>query len=211
MKKLNRKLILEVLEDEDISSSGVIEGQDVEEPGQVTEPVELDQGEKINFILSVLSDLHTKALDLFNCLTPYVTNIDPEESLSEDNKNLLTSVYEDVSLILGKLSQGLKDNSPENIQNAIDDGQTQAQETIAPEVDLKEDLNSDKEKLWSDLINNIDMGDAVDEVNGEIEDNLRQDFFENPKSELKMWKNYYSENPEMLDKIKAFEDNYCKE
>lgn len=211
MKKLNRKLILEVLEDEDISSSGVIEGQDVEEPGQVTEPVELDQGEKINFILSVLSDLHTKALDLFNYLTPYVTNIDPEESLSEDNKNLLTSVYEDVSLILGKLSQGLKDNSPENIQNAIDDGQTQAQETIAPEVDLKEDLNSDKEKLWSDLINNIDMGDAVDEVNGEIEDNLRQDFFENPKSELKMWKNYYSENPEMLDKIKAFEDNYCKE
>lgn len=211
MKKLNRKLILEVLEDEDISSSGVIEGQDVEEPGQVTEPVELDQGEKINFILSVLSDLHTKALDLFNCLTPYVTNIDPEESLSEDNKNLLTSVYEDVSLILGKLSQGLKDNSPENIQNAIDDGQTQAQETIAPEVDLKEDLNSDKEKLWSDLINNIDMGDAVDEVNGEVEDNLRQDFFENPKSELKMWKNYYSENPEMLDKIKAFEDKYCKE
>ena len=145
MKKLNRKLILEILEDEDVSSSEEIEEQPIETSIESEEPVKLDKGEKISFILSVLSDLNNKALDMFNYLTPYITNIDPEENLSEDNKNLLANVYEDVSLILGKLSQGLKDNSPVNIQNAIDDGQTKAQETITPEVDLKEDLNSDKE------------------------------------------------------------------
>lgn len=134
MKKLNRKLILEVLEDEDILSSEEIEEQPKELPAEVTEPVELDQGEKVNFILSLLSDLNNKALDMFNYITPYITTtIEPEETLSEDNKSLLISVYEDISLILGKLSQGLKDNSPENIQNAIDDGQTLAQETMLPE------------------------------------------------------------------------------
>ena len=145
MKKLNRKLILEILEDEDVSSSEEMEEQPIETSIESEEPVKLDKGEKISFILSVLSDLNNKALDMFNYLTPYINNIDPEENLSEDNKNLLANVYEDVSLILGKLSQGLKDNSPVNIQNAIDDGQTEAQETIVPEVDLKEDLNSDKE------------------------------------------------------------------
>ena len=145
MKKLNRKLILEILEDEDVSSSEELEEQPIETSIESEEPVKLDKGEKISFILSVLSDLNNKALDMFNYLTPYINNIDPEENLSEDNKNLLANVYEDVSLILGKLSQGLKDNSPVNIQNAIDDGQTEAQETIVPEVDLKEDLNSDKE------------------------------------------------------------------
>ena len=144
MKKLNRKLILEILNEDD-SSQTEIEEQPIEEPIKVEEPVELDKGEKVNFILSVLSDLNNKTLDLFNYLTPYVTNTAAEENLSEDNKSLLTSIYEDVSLILGKLSQGLKDNSPENIQNAIDDGQTLAQETISTPDQLEENLKKDKE------------------------------------------------------------------
>ncbi len=211
MKKLNRKLILEILEDEDVLSSKEMEEQPIETSIESEEPVKLDKGEKISFILSVLSDLNNKALDMFNYLTPYINNIDPEENLSEDNKNLLANVYEDVSLILGKLSQGLKDNSPVNIQNAIDDGQTEAQETISTPDQLEESLETDKEKLWSDLINNIDIDDDVDKVSDEVEYNLRQDFFENPKSELEMWKEYYKENSEMLDKIKVFEDKYFKE
>lgn len=212
MKKLNRKLILEFLDDE--TGELTLDKKDLEEPIQepikVEEPVELDKGEKVNFILSVLSDLNNNVLDIFNYLTPYITNVDPEENLSEDNKNLLASVYEDVSLILGKLSQGLKDNSPENIQNAIDDGQTQAQETITPEVDLKEDLKSDKEKLWDELTANVDMGDYFDEMK-EHEDEEEERFFKDPKKALQDWKHYYSENPEMLGKIKAFEDKYFKE
>lgn len=211
MKKLNRKLILEILEDEDVSSSEEMEEQPIETSIESEEPVKLDKGEKISFILSVLSDLNNKALDMFNYLTPYINNIDPEENLSEDNKNLLANVYEDVSLILGKLSQGLKDNSPVNIQNAIEDGQTKAQETISTPDQLEESLKIDKEKLWSDLINNIDIGDDVDKVSDEVENGLRQDFFENPKTELEMWKEYYKENPEMLNKIKEFEDKYFKE
>ena len=209
MEKLTRKLILEILNEDD-SSQKEIEEQPIEEPIKVEEPVELDKGEKVNFILSVLSDLNNKVLDIFNYLTPYITNIDPEENLSEDNKNLLTSVYEDVSLILGKLSQGLKDNSPANIQNAIDDGQTQAQETITPEVDLKEDLKTDKEKLWDDLMGEVDMGDFFDSMqSGEKEE--KEKFLKDPKKELQNWKEYYKENSEMLDKIKAFEDKYFKE
>lgn len=211
MEKLTRKLILEILEDEDVSSSKEMEEQPIETSIESEEPVKLDKGEKISFILSVLSDLNNKALDMFNYLTPYITNIDPEENLSEDNKNLLANIYEDVSLILGKLSQGLKDNSPVNIQNAIEDGQTKAQETISTPDQLEESLKTDKEKLWSDLINNIDIGDDVDKVSDEVEYNLKQDFFKNPKTELEMWKNYYSENSEMFDKIKAFEDKYFKE
>lgn len=213
MKKLNRKLILEFLDDE--TGELTLDKKDLEEPIQepikVETPVELDKGEKVNFILSVLSDLNNKVLDIFNYLTPYITNVGPEENLSEDNKNLLTSVYEDVSLILGKLSQGLKDNSPKNIQNAIDDGQTQAQETITPEVDLKEDLKSDREKLWDDLMANMDMGDHFDNDWYHHEDEEREKFFKDTKKLLQFWKDYYSENPEMLDKIKAFEDKYFKE
>lgn len=209
MEKLTRKLILEILNEDD-SSQKEIEEQSIEEPIEIEEPVELNKGEKVNFILSVLSDLNNKALDMFNCLTPYITNVDPEENLSEDNKNLLTSVYEDVSLILGKLSQGLKDNSPVNIQNAIDDGQTLAQETITPEVDLKEDLNSDKEKLWNDLMGEVDMGDFFDNMQGG-EKEEKEKFLKDPKKELQNWKEYYKENSEMLDKIKAFEDKYFKE
>lgn len=207
MKKLNRKLILEILNEDD-SSQKEIEEQPIEEPIKVEEPVELDKGEKINFIVSILTDLSQRVLDLFNYLTPIINNELDKDILSEQNKNLLNSIYEDISLVLGKIQQGTKDNCVDTIQNAIDDGQTQAQETISTPDQLEESLKTDKEKLWSDLINNIDIGDDVDEVSGEVEYNLRQDFFENPKTELEMWKEYYKENPEMLDKIKAFEDKY---
>ena len=204
MEKLTQKLILEVLDDEDISL-------DVgpEEPTSPQEPIELDNGEKLNFILAVLTDLNDKALDLFNYLTPYVTNIDAEGNLSEDNKDLLTSVYEDVSLILGKVSQGLKDNSTANIQNAIDDGQTQAQETVTHEAPLEEGLDSDKEKLWDELMGDVDMGDFLDNMH-EAEEEEREKFLKDPKKELQNWKEYYKDSPEMLSKIRAFEDKYCR-
>lgn len=206
MEKLTRKLILEVLDDEDIPLEA--DPEEIASP-QEQETVKLDSGEKLNFILSVLTDLNDKALDLFNYLTPYVTDIDPQESLSEDNKALLTSVYEDVSLILGKVSQGLKDNSPANIQNAIDDGQTQAQETVTPEAPLEEGLDSDKETLWDELMGEVDMGDFFDDMQ-EHEDEEKDKFLKDPKKELQRWKDYYKENPEMLDKIKAFEDKHCR-
>ena len=161
MKKLNRRLILEVLEDDDVSASEELAEQPEEIHDETTEPAGLDQGEKINFILSVLSDLNNKALDMFNYITPYITTtIETEETLSEDNKALLTSVYEDVSLILGKLSQGLKNNSPENIQNAIDDGQTEAQETIST-PDQLEESKTDKStiRFWAADKDDLDDGE----------------------------------------------------
>ena len=212
MKKLNKKIILEFLDDE--------AGEPAAEASVVTEtpvvvpsaPRPLSEAEKKNFIITTLTDISAKALDFFNYLTPMMT-IEVEDktsvlnNLSEENKDLLRSIYEDVSLIVGKVTQALKDNTEENVQNAIDDGQTQAQETIAPEVDLKEDLNSDKEKLWDDLMADVDMGDFFDDMQGH-EDEEKEKFLKDPKKELQTWKDYYKENPEMLDKIKAFENKY---
>lgn len=220
MKKLNRKLILEFLDDE--TGELTLDKKDLEEP--IQEPIEveinqeennLSEGEKKNFIISLLTDLSGKVFDLFSYLTPYFTlEVQDKDSefnhLSEENKALLSSIYEDVSLMVGKITQGLKDNTAENIQNAIDDGQTQAQETITPESTLEEDLKSDKEKLWDDLTANVDMGDYFDEMK-EHEDEEEERFFKDPKKALQDWKHYYSENPEMLGKIKAFEDKYFKE
>lgn len=135
MKKLNRKIILEFLDDE---VNEPVEEQPVEEPTVVQPgPQQLSEAEKKNYIVTTLTDISAKALDFFNYLTPLMT-IEVEDknslfnNLSEENKNLLRSIYEDVSLLVGKVTQGLKDNTEENIQGAIDDGQTQAQELTAP-------------------------------------------------------------------------------
>ena len=212
MKKLNKKIILEFLDDEvsePVAASPVITEIPVAVP---PEPQPLSEAEKKNFIITTLTDISAKALDFFNYLTPMMT-IEVEDktsmlnNLSEENKDLLRSIYEDVSLIVGKVTQALKDNTEENIQNAIDDGQTQAQETITPEVALKEDLTSDKEKLWDDLMADVDMGDFFDTMQ-EHEDEEKEKFLKDPKKELHQWKEYYKENPEMLGKIKKFEDKH---
>lgn len=179
MEKLTQKLILEVLDDEDIALDA-----GPEEPTSPQEPVELDHGEKLNFIISVLSYLNTKALDIFNYLTPYITGNNDDQYISEDNARLLQSIYEDVSLILGKVTQGIKDNSPEPAQQAIDDGQTSTQETITtPEAPLEEGLDSDKGKLWDELMGDVDMGDFFDNMH-EGEEEEREKFLKDPKKEL---------------------------
>lgn len=205
----NRKIILEVLEDDKVED-GDNKVPETESPIESpSEPVKLTDGEQTNFIVSVLSYLNTKVLDIFNYLTPYITVNNDDQYISGDNASLLQSIYEDVSLILGKVTQGIKDNSPEPAQQAIDDGQTSTQETITPEVDLKEDLDSDKEKLWDDLMADIDMGDFLDNMQEEEEEE-REKFLKDPKKELQNWKEYYKESPDMLSKIRAFEDKYCR-
>lgn len=205
----NRKLILEVLEDDKVED-GDNKVPETESPIESpSEPVKLTDGEQTNFIVSVLSYLNTKVLDIFNYLTPYITGNNEDQYISGDNASLLQSIYADVSLILGKVTQGIKDNSPEPAQQAIDDGQTSTQETITPEVDLKEDLSSDKEKLWDDLMADVDMGDFLDNMQ-EGEEEEKEKFLKDPKKELQNWKEYYKDSPEMLGKIKAFEDKYCR-
>lgn len=155
MEKLNKKLILEFLEDTDTDIKDVnLDELNIEEPVQEPivvkqeEPVptpELSEPEKVNFIVSTLTDLSQRVLDLFNYLTSLINNELDRDTLSEQNKDLLNSIYEDVSLVLGKVQQGIKDNCVDNIQNAIDDGQTQAQETIVDTEVKEEDKIEDKE------------------------------------------------------------------
>ena len=122
--------------------------------------------------------------DIFNYLTPYITGNNDDQYISEDNARLLQSIYEDVSLILGKVTQGIKDNSPEPAQQAIDDGQTSTQETITtPEAPLEEGLDSDKGKLWDELMGDVDMGDFFDNMH-EGEEEEREKFLKDPKKEL---------------------------
>lgn len=221
MKKLNKKIILEFLDD-DVSEPAAEPFVVTETPvAVVPEPQPLSEAEKKNFIITTLTDISAKALDFFNYLTPMMTmEVEDKTSmfnnLSEENKDLLRSIYEDVSLIVGKVTQGLKDNTEENIQGAIDDGQTQAQELTAP-VETAEhlnedvsDMNKDLEDLFKILEDNVDMGDYFDELKGNEEKHL-SDLKKNPKQELVNWKNYYKENKEMLDKIDSFEKKYFKE
>ena len=221
MKRLNKKLILEFLDDNKFEVVPVDEVA-VEEPVVVEpQPQALSEAEKKNYIVSTLTDISAKALDFFNYLTPLITievedKNSPFNNLSEENKNLLRSIYEDVSLLVGKVTQGLKDNTEDNIQGAIDDGQTQAQELTTPiesEKHLNEDVNNtgkDLEDLFKTLEDNVDMGDFFDDMQGHEEEFL-SDLKKNPKKELANWKNYYSENKEMLDKINSFEKKYFKE
>ena len=143
MKKLNNKLILEFLEDEDIADTSIEEPIEVKQEEPAPTP-ELSEPEKVNFVVSTLTELSQRVLDLFNYLTPLINTDMTSFNLSEQNKDLLNSIYEDVSLVLGKVQQGIKDNCVDNIQNAIDDGQTQAQETIV-DTEVKEDKLEDKE------------------------------------------------------------------
>lgn len=231
MQRLNKKLILEFLDDDKLSVKYPVE-EAIEQPVEVVEeqPVEvvetttsenLTDGEKKNFIVSTLTDLSTRMLDLFNYLTPLMT-LEVEDTnsvfnnLSEENKDLLRSIYEDVSLLVGKVTQGLKDNTEENIQGAIDDGQTQAQEltiSVDNEEHLHEDvsdMNKDLEALFKVLEDNVDMGDYFDELKGHEEEYL-SNLKKNPKKELENWKTYYKENEEMVDKINSFQKKYFKE
>ena len=143
MKKLNRKLILEFLDD-DVLEAEPAANVTVAEPVSI-QPQELSEAEKKNYIITTLTDISAKALDFFNYMTPLMT-IEVEDknslfnNLSEQNRDLLRSIYEDISLLVGKVTQGLKDNTEDNIQDAIDDGQTQAQELTAPiNVEEKEE------------------------------------------------------------------------
>lgn len=202
MQRLKSRIILEVLEDERV-------GEEEKSPVDPRpEPVTLTDGEQTNFILSVLGELNTKVLDLFNYLTPYMT--DRDVPMREGNVSLLQSIYEDISLMLGKIGQGIKENSPEPIQQAIDDGQTQTQETVIPETTLEEGLDPHKERMWDELMRNVDMGDFLDHMQEEEEEERRK-FLKDPKKELQRWKEYYREDPEMLDRIKAFEDDITLE
>lgn len=152
MEKLNRKLILEFLEDTDIKDVNLDE-LNIEEP--VQEPIEvkqeepeiqeLSEPEKINFIVSTLTDLSQRVLDLFNYLTPLINHDLPTFNISQENKELLNNIYEDVSLILGKVQQGIKNNCVDKIQDAINDGQTEVQETIVNTEVKEEDKIEDKE------------------------------------------------------------------
>lgn len=122
MQRLNKKIILEYYEDEP--------KEEIERVAVEDEP-ELSEQEKRSFILSTLNGLSNQMTSVFDTMTGTLNMLDLDRTMSQDNIDLLNGIYEDISLILGKIQQGIKDNSPENIQNSIDDGQTAAQETIA--------------------------------------------------------------------------------
>ena len=217
MEKLNKKLILEFLEDTDVKDVDLDE-LNIEEP--IQEPIEvvkqeepevqeLSEPEKLNFIVSTLTDLSQRVLDLFNYLTPLINNDLPTFNISQENKDLLNSIYEDVSLVLGKVQQGIKNNCVDNIQDAIDDGQTQVQETaIQSEKSLKEDINkNDSER--EDIV-----GECIDEY-------FRDYFAESPfeTNGLKQYTydildprshddDFYKDTRDIFNTIQYFIDNY---
>lgn len=147
MERLKKKILLEFLDADSLDDSFADNiSADIDEPID-EEPVEETSGNLLSerqFIILLLNDLSDSVLDIFDTLTTYVLSPEFDRDstepaqihVSDSNIDLITGIYEDISTILGKIQQGIKDNSPENIQNAIDDGQTSAQDTL---IDSEED------------------------------------------------------------------------
>lgn len=149
MERLKKKILLEFLDADSLDDS-FADGSlvDIDEPID-EEPVEETSGNLLSekqFIIPLLNDLSDSVLDIFDTLTTYVLSPEFDRDstetaqihVSDSNIDLITGIYEDISTILGKIQQGIKDNSPENIQNAIDDGQTSAQDTLI-DSDIEEE------------------------------------------------------------------------
>lgn len=214
MESLNKKILLEFLEDEveDIPEDEIeninISDLDVENPiAKTLCPT---------FTIDTLNSLLTDTQSIFNYLNTYVQdglNTDPNgtnilDQISEEDKELIKGIYTDIGTIVGKIQQAIKDRLPKDGKEAIDNG---ANETIETSEEKEEDEltesidNKEKEKFINYLLNNVDMGDHFDEFNSH-EDEVIQAFIKNTKEELKNWKEYFRENEEVLNKIKEFEN-----
>lgn len=125
MEKLNKKLILEELEDEvavkDIPDI-IIDGDLLPADTLIEEsPDTLN----LSYITTVLSD----ELKSYDGLSNLVNT--PEENVDENTLAILRSVLEDKAIIIGKLQQALKDNSDDVLKDSIDQGEEESKAIIA--------------------------------------------------------------------------------
>lgn len=128
MKKLNKKLILEIWDDEnpDIDQNKF---QEVPQESPVEAPG-LTENEKSNYVLSIFTDLQSRIMDLFNYIRSFFGDGWEDGNVSKENKELLRSLNEDVSLMLGKVQQGIKENTEKHVQDVIAQGEEQTQEIL---------------------------------------------------------------------------------
>ena len=136
MKRLKNKLLLEVaegedeLEDEDIDISNDIDDFDKED-------ISINDNEKTQFVVSYLSDLQDKCMDIFDSLTNYIYSDNIKEMCSEENLDLLNSIYEDISLIIGKVQQGIKNNADSTYQDKVAEGEEAADDMLSTTIEEK--------------------------------------------------------------------------
>ena len=121
------KLILEAFEELDkepiIEPDLVIDADKLDLEGDQ----ELTAQEKDLFHSSLISDLLTKELDLFNTIKSYLS--DPNDEIDELVKLTLESVADDAAVSIGKLEQCLKDAVDEKTEDLINQGEEDLETT----------------------------------------------------------------------------------
>lgn len=129
MKRLKNKLLLEVAEGEDELEDEAIDiSNDIDDFDK--EDISIDDNEKTQFVVSYLSDLQDKCMDIFDSLTNYIYSDNIKEMCSEENLDLLNSIYEDISLIIGKVQQGIKNNADSTYQDKVAEGEEAADDML---------------------------------------------------------------------------------
>ena len=129
MKRLKNKLLLEVAEGEDeLEDEGIDISNDIDDFDK--EDISINDNEKTQFVVSYLSDLQDKCMDIFDSLTNYIYSDNIKEMCSEENLDLLNSIYEDISLIIGKVQQGIKNNADSTYQDKVAEGEEAADDML---------------------------------------------------------------------------------
>ena len=129
MKRLKNKLLLEVAEGEDELEDEAIDiSNDIDDFDK--EDISINDNEKTQFVVSYLSDLQDKCMDIFDSLTNYIYSDNIKEMCSEENLDLLNSIYEDISLIIGKVQQGIKNNADSTYQDKVAEGEEAADDML---------------------------------------------------------------------------------
>lgn len=129
MKRLDKKILLEFLEDDTD-----VENNSLETTDENIETInELSDTEKENLLLSVYKDLLTKTLDILEYVNQYIKEDDA--IISEENKELIAGIKENISVVVGKLNEAIKQAVSEESQNAMAEGESEAQDTLENNVE----------------------------------------------------------------------------
>ena len=128
MEKLNKKLILEFLDDEDQSVDQVID--DAETVSNEDTLPDLTPSELSNFITSSLNNINNNLLIAFDYLNNVLSTEESNSLLDENNKELFDSICEDLSALIGKVQAGIQANYPEDIKDSMQGGRDEANEIV---------------------------------------------------------------------------------
>jgi len=149
-----KKFILEALEDSDLpveeptekiesGSEETAVPEDTEEDIEDSiypEDIELTDEQKNSFEITTVCELLKQNLDQYSQISTILSSDEESTNISEKIRAILESVLEDVSVIVGKLQQSLKEVATPKQSETIESGE----EEISKDVEEKTEENKEE-------------------------------------------------------------------